>query len=228
MGFDAARRAWLPPVGFLSKKSCGAPDVMRYDNEATSGLLLALGAGQFMVMMMLLEAVAPGYSMHDNAISDLGTIPETRLFFNASLFAIGLMNLVAGYFLFRSLGDKVLLTIFCLGGIGAMGAGLIPLDSPLGVHGLFALFAFLFLNLEAILVGLKLHGALKAVSILAGMVGLIFLVTMILVDSGTIDMSGSIGHGGVERMIAYPALIWMMIFGGYLMAKPVSSRDCRP
>jgi hypothetical membrane protein len=200
---------------------------MRYGNETTSGLLLALGAGQFMVMMMLLEAVAPGYSMHDNAISDLGTIPETRLFFNASLFVIGLMNLVAGYFLYGSLGDKILLTVFCLGGIGAMGAGLVPLDSPLGVHGIFAFLAFLFLNIEAIMVGLKLHWALKAISVLSGMVGLIFLVVMLLVDSGTIDVSGSIGHGGVERMIAYPALIWMMIFGGYLMAKPMSGKDRR-
>ena len=208
------------PQVFYPINSVRRQSEMRYDNETTSGLLLAPGAGQFMVMMMLLEAIAPGYSMHDNAISDLGTIPETRLFFNASLFAIGLMNLLAGYFLYRSLGDKVLLTIFCLGGIGAMGAGLVPLDSPLGVHGVFAFLAFLFLNIEAILVGLKLHRALKAISVLAGMVGLIFLVMMILVDSGTIDASGSIGHGGVERMIAYPALIWMMVFGGSLMAKP--------
>jgi hypothetical membrane protein len=180
-----------------------------------------------MVMMMLLEAVAQGYSMHDNAISDLGTFPEARLFFNASLFAIGLMNLVADYFLYGSLGDKVLLTMFCLGGIGVMGAGLVPLDSPLGFHGIFAFLAFLFLNIEAIMVGVKLHGALKAISVLAGMIGLIFLVIMVLVDSGSIDMSGSIGHGGIERMIAYPALIWMIIFGGYLLARPMSCRDGR-
>lgn len=197
---------------------------MRSDNETSSGLLLAIGSAQFLVMMMLLEAIAPGYSMHENAISDLGTIPETAVLFNLSLFLIGLMNMLAGWFLFRSLGDKGLFVVFGLGGIGAMGAGLIPLDSPIGAHGLFALLAFLFMNVEAIMLGLKVKGSLKVISILAGVIGIVFLVLMILVDGGSVDVSGSIGHGGVERMIAYPALIWMILFGGHLLARPSSGR----
>jgi hypothetical protein len=35
---------------------------------------------------------------------------------------------------------------------------------------------------------------------------------------GFATVFGAIGHGGTERMIAYPALLWMMAFGGYLMA----------
>jgi hypothetical membrane protein len=108
--------------------------------------------------------------------------------------------------------------VFLLGSIGAMGAALIPLDNPSDMHGLFALMAFLFMNVEAMLVGLKLSGALKAISILAGLTGLVFMVMMIFVDGGSIDVSGSIGHGGVERMIAYPVLIWMVLIGGYLQA----------
>lgn len=196
----------------------------RYNAEQTAGYLLFLGGAQFMLIMMLLEAVAPGYSMHDNAISDLGTIPETALLFNISLVAIGVLNIVAGILLYKVLGDKITLAFFVLGGIGAVGAGLITLDSPLGMHGLFALLAFLFLNLEAIMIGLKLYGGPKVISIIAGVVGLVFLAVMILVDSGTIDPSGSIGHGGVERMIAYPALIWMIMFGGYLLAEPSLKR----
>jgi hypothetical membrane protein len=199
----------------------------RYNSEQTAGLLLFIGAAQFLLVMMLMESVAPGYSMHDNAISDLGTIPETALIFNASLFAIGLINIVAGLNIYKVLGDKALLAIFVLGGIGAMGVGLITLDSPLGLHGLFALLAFLFLNLEAVGVGLKLYGGLKVISIVAGIVGILFLGVMVLVDSGSIDLSGSIGHGGAERMIAYPALIWMVMFGGYLMAEPSLKRGVR-
>jgi hypothetical protein len=26
------------------------------------------------------------------------------------------------------------------------------------------------------------------------------------------------GHGGAERMIVYPVMLWLMAFGGYLMA----------
>jgi len=125
---------------------------------------------------------------------------------------------LAGWFFLKSTGDKTLFIVFLLGSIGAMGAALIPLDNPSDTHGLFALMAFLFMNLEAVLVGLKLSGALKAISILAGLTGLVFMVMMIFVDGGSIDVSGSIGHGGVERMIAYPVLIWMVFIGGYLQA----------
>ena len=30
---------------------------------------------------------------------------------------------------------------------------------------------------------------------------------------------GPIGHGGTERMIVYPAMLWMLAFGGHLMAQ---------
>lgn len=45
---------------------------------------------------------------------------------------------------------------------------------------------------------------------------------MILVDAGALIVSGIIGHGGTERMIIYPALIWIMVYGlgGYLIASP--------
>ena len=186
-------------------------------------MVLVLGAAQFMTLMMLGEAMAPGYSMHDDAISDLGTIDETRVLFNSSLFAIGLLNAVAGYLLFRVHKDRTLFVVFALGGIGAMGAGLIPLDSPVGVHGLFALLAFLFINLEAVLCGRLVRNPLRLFSVVAGIVGLSFLVVMILVDAETLDPSGSIGHGGVERMIAYPGLLWMLVYGGHLLDRSGNS-----
>lgn len=187
------------------------------DNKSLTGLLMILGSAQFLTLMMVGEAIAPDYSMHDNAISDLGTIDETRLMFNASLFAIGLLNLLAGYFFFKVHGSRLLLVIFIVAGVGAMGAGLFPLDSPIGIHGLFALLAFLFMNLEALLGSRLFSKPVMFASILAGIVGLVFLVMMMLVDSGSLDMSGSIGHGGTERMIAYPVLLWMLMVGGYLL-----------
>lgn len=183
---------------------------------------MALAAGQFLIALMLAESIAPGYSMHDNAISDLGTIAETELLFNASLFLIGLLNLTAGYVLYRSVGDRKIFLVFALGGIGAMGAGLIPLDNPTGVHGLFALFAFVFLNIQAMVAGRLARSPLDKISIALGVLGIIFVPIMIMVDSGSLDVTGSIGHGGVERMIAFPCLIWMLVFGGYLIGSSES------
>lgn len=193
---------------------------MQLVNKTTAGYLLALGAAQFMLILMLGETIAPGYSMHENAISDLGTIGQTALLFNSSLFAIGLLNLFAGYILFKVLGEKKYLIIFGLGGIGAMGAGAFNLDNPTGLHGIFALMAFLFMNIEAIVAGRLAKFPLDKVSIVIGLIGLAFVPLMIMVDAGSLDVSGSIGHGGTERMIVYPALIWMMVFGGYLIASP--------
>ena len=198
-------------------------DALWTDERSTAGLALVVGAAQFMTLMMLGEAIAPGYSMHDDAISDLGTIDETRALFNSSLFAIGLLNVVGGYFLFRVHRDRILFLVFTIGGIGAMGAGLIPLDSTVGIHGLFALLAFLFINLEAILCAREVRSPLRLFSVAAGTVGLSFLVVMMLVDAEVVDPSNSIGHGGVERMIAYPALLWMLVYGGHLIDRPDAS-----
>ena len=194
---------------------------MKFENTTLVGLLLALGAAQFMTVMMLGEAIAPGYSMHENAISDLGTIDETRLLFCVSLAVLGLFNLAAGYLFYKVHGDRILLIVFALGGIGAMGAGIIPLDAKIGLHGLFALLAFVFISVEAILSGRIVKDPLRIISVVAGVLGIVFTVMMMLVDSEAIDVSGSIGHGGTERMIAYPVLIWMGIFGGYLLASPI-------
>ena len=198
---------------------------MNLINKTNAGYLLALAAGQFLVLLMLGESIAPGYSMHENAISDLGTIGETELLFNTSLFVLGLLNFVSGFVLFKVLDDKKLLIVFALGGIGAMGAGLIPLDSPIGVHGLFALFAFVFINLEAMVAGRLAKSPLDKISIALGMLGIIFVSLMMMVDSGSLDVSDSIGHGGVERMIAFPCLIWMVLFGGYLIASPTLKNE---
>lgn len=41
---------------------------------------------------------------------------------------------------------------------------------------------------------------------------------MVIGDSGLPADFGPIGHGGAERMIVYPAMLWMLTFGGYVMA----------
>jgi hypothetical protein len=104
-----------------------------------------------------------------------------------------------------------------LGGIGAIGAGLYPLDSG-QAHSLFALAGFTFFNLEAIAAATVIRGPMRIVSVLAGALGLLFVGVMIIGDSGNPAIFGPIGHGGAERMIVFPAMLWLVGFGGYLMA----------
>ena len=85
---------------------------------------------------------------------------------------------------------------------------------------MFALVAFIFFNIEAIASGSVVEGPLRVLSFLAGIVGLTFVVIMVIGDGGNAAVFGPIGHGGAERMIVYPAMLWLVAFGGYLMATP--------
>jgi hypothetical membrane protein len=182
-----------------------------------AGALLFLLAAQFMTMIMLAASIAPGYDIPGGAISDLGTFPETAALFNVSLVAVGVLNIASGFLLFRAADRGWILPIFGVAGLGAIGAGLVPLNTS-DFHGLFALVAFLFFNIQTLAAATLVKGPMRWVSMIAGLVGFAFVVIMIIGDGGNPAIFGPIGHGGAERMIVYPAMLWMMAFGGYLMA----------
>ncbi|MFC7046500.1 DUF998 domain-containing protein [Halobacteriaceae archaeon GCM10025711] len=198
------------------------------DSRRLAGVFFFLLAAQFMTVIMLGAAMVPGYDFNQAAISDLGVFAETAVLFNVSLVVVGLFNLLGGYFFYRIHGARWLAALFALAGVGAAGAGVVPLDNPTGLHGLFALLAFVFFNVQAIGTATRLAGPMKAISVLAGVLGLAFVVLMALGDGGNAALFGPIGHGGTERMIVYPPMVWLIAFGGYLMAAgaddPVASR----
>ncbi len=188
------------------------------DGGRLAGLLLFALAAQFMVVIMLGASMAPGYDFSAGAISDLGTIESTAWLFNTSLVLVGVLNVAAGYLYFRAHRRRRVLALFVLAGVGAFGAGLFPLDRG-GLHSLFALVAFICFNVQALSVGALVRGAMRWLSVLAGAVGLVFVVLMVIGDSGNPAAFGAIGHGGTERMIVYPAMLWLLVFGGWLIAR---------
>jgi hypothetical membrane protein len=185
-----------------------------------AGVALFALAALFLFVIMLAASIVPGYDMNTAAISDLGVFQETALLFNATLIAVGVLNIVAALLLRQSHGKAWILALFLIAGMGAIGAGVFPLDSG-GPHGLFALVAFLAFNLEPLAIATVVRGPMRAISLLAGVVGLVYVVIMAIGDGGNTAVFGAIGHGGTERMIVYPVMTWMLAFGGYLMA----SRD---
>ena len=183
-----------------------------------AGVFFFALAAQFMTVIMLAAAMVPDYDFGAAAISDLGVFPETALLFNVSLVVVGVFNLLGGYFYYRTHGKRWLLAIFALAGIGAIGAGLFPLDTG-GLHGIAALLAFVFFNVQAIGSATRLNGVMRVLSVLAGVLGLVFVVLMAIGDGGNVAAFGPIGHGGTERMIVYPVMLWLVAFGGYLLGK---------
>jgi hypothetical membrane protein len=163
--------------------------------------------------------MAPGYDLSGGAISDLGSIPATADLFNWSLLAVGILNVAAGVLLHRTNPSLSILLLFLVAGIGAAGAGIFTLGGAPGVHGLFALAAFAAFNLMPALLARRLSGIIRWLAVVASAVGLAFVAIMIVGDAGNSAVFGPIGHGGAERMIVYPPLLWLMAFGGYLMGE---------
>ena len=191
-----------------------------------AGFVLFALAAQFMTVIMLAASIAPGYDYNGGAISDLGVTAETATLFNVSLILVGVLNIAGGYLFYRTHERPPVLGLFVLAGIGALGAGLFPLDRGT-IHSLFALLAFLFFNLEALAVAGLVTGWMRLISVVAGVLGLAFVVVMVIGDGGNASVFGAIGHGGAERMIVYPAMLWMLCLGGYLMAGP-ADEPARP
>ena len=195
----------------------GSIEAVLGDGRNVAGVLFFALAAQFMTVIMLAAAMVPGYDFNAAAISDLGVFPETALLFNVSLVVVGVFNLLGGYAFYRTHGKRWLLALFVVAGVGAIVAGVFPLGTS-DLHSLGALLAFLFFNLQALGTATRLAGPMKAISILLGLAGLVFVVLMILGDGGNAAAFGVIGHGGTERMIVYPPMMWLVAFGGYLVA----------
>lgn len=175
------------------------------------GLVLFLGAAQFSVGLMAAAARTPGYSIANDTISALGT-QEGAIVFNLSIVLLGILVVASAYFVRSVWPTRVLPLLLALAGIGALGVGVFPADTPIqGVHGAFALLVFLSSNVAAIYAARVLPTPLRQVSVVLGAIGLVALALF---------LSGiylGIGIGGMERMIVLPVLAWSLGFGGHLM-----------
>jgi hypothetical membrane protein len=176
-----------------------------------AGLLLAAGAVQFLLALVVSESLYPNYSVADNFISDLGVGPVAGIF-NGSVFALGVAVLGAAYLLWRASGDLILPPAVALAGLGAIGVGIFPEGT--GPHFAVSAITFFFGGVAALLTYRLKVGRLEAA--LSALLGLIGLAALGLFGSGNYL---GLGPGGMERMIAYPILLWATAAGGYLFAQ---------
>jgi hypothetical membrane protein len=186
------------------------------DRTTFAGLAFFALAAQFMTVIMAAASIAPGYDVRGGAISDLGVINETAWLFNGSLLLTGVLNIAAILLVFPLWQRPLTLLVFVLASVGAAGAGLIHLGNPW--HGVFALVAFLMFNVETLVSANWVRGPMRWIGVLLGVLGLAYVLVMFVGDSGYAAIFGPIGHGGAERMIVYPSMLWLTALGGYLMA----------
>jgi len=194
---------------------------MTYSYGKVAGALFFVAATQFILILIVSEALYPSYSISDNYISDLGVGPSSMIF-NSSVFLLGLLLIIATYFLQRAIREFKVLTMFLvLTAIGAIGVGIFTEDYGL-IHPIVSLIAFLFGGLSAIFSVIcsyvhKLRLLEMPFSVIAVILGLMSLGALVLLAVG---MDLGLGVGGMERMIVYPILMWGAGFGGCLIARP--------
>jgi len=206
---------------------------MGAERSAVAGLPASAIAGTSMVLsgavafmgITTAEVLYPEYSVRQD-ISDLGTTqpPDpivhqpSATIFNGTMLLTGALVLVAAYFVYRAGGRRVLYVPLAVFGFAAFGVGVFP-GNVTPWHGLFALLTFasggITVVLSALVVGRPfswLCGLLGGISLLVLLS--VFFYGLVLGTPSPLDVMGS---GGVERWVAYPLLIWVPTFGGYLL-----------
>jgi hypothetical membrane protein len=200
---------------------------MSHSRGKVAGTLFFIAVTQFIICFVVSEALYPGYSVSGNYVSDLGVGPSAVVF-NSSVFLLGLLLLVGTYFLRHVSNFKTVNILLLLMAIGAMGVGVFTKDFRT-VHGAVSSMAFFFAGLSAIASFKVLKKPLSLISIILGAMTLgalvLFSIGMITSGSLTSDVAYDsnfylgLGPGGIERMIVYPALMWLAGFGVHLVTQ---------
>jgi len=182
---------------------------MTYTSRTRAGVLMFIGTAWFLIGIVISEALYPGYHV-TQMISDLG-VGSTAPIFNFSIICFGIL-LIASAYLLHTAGTKLwFVTSLALIGIGAAGVGIFP-ENIFVPHAICAMTVFIVGGLCAIL-GYRVFYA--PWSWFSPILGVITLTAFILL---VVKVYLGLSSGGMERMIAYPLLIWALGTGAYFMA----------
>jgi hypothetical membrane protein len=198
-----------------------------YSKNRLSGAIFIVGVVQFTLCLIIAEALYTGYSVSANYVSDLG-VGSSSIVFNSSVFVLGLSVGVGAYLLKNITELKTSRILLFLMALGAMGVGVFTKDFTL-VHGAVSSAAFFFGGLSAIASGFFLRKPLSWISIVLGAmtIGALVLFSIGIVTSGSMTSTVAydsifylgLGPGGMERMIIYPAIMWLALFGSHLASR---------
>jgi hypothetical membrane protein len=187
------------------------------------------------------EALFPvSYDTSANTISDLGSTWQpgdvvrepSATIFNLTMIVTGLLIAGGAWVLRRAVPGRAPAIAVAVLGISVFAVGVFPGEeingepSSSGVHPIVALLAFTSGGIAAILGARVTVSPFRWISAALGAVALLSLIL-----SGPLGDT-SLGTGGIERWVAYPVVLWLVAFGGYLTAgtakAPGSSQDGLP
>jgi hypothetical membrane protein len=194
---------------------------MNYDNKRIAGLLIFVGVVQFVLAVVISEAIYSGYSVGQQYMSDLGDwslAGNSAAIFNVSIILLGMFIIAGAYFIQRGFKNRLFTSLLVVTGVGEVVVGVVAENMSLPVHSVFALFVFVFGAASAIMSYKFEKSPLSLVSVILGAVTLSALVLFILGHTSSGFYLG-LGLGGMQRFIIYPPLLWALGFGAYLIGE---------
>lgn len=199
------------------------------------GAILYVSCLQYYVVQVLVgRQWRPHFSWSRNTISDLGNTvcgrwdgrplcsPQHNLM-NLSFVLLGasmlIGSLLIGHVYRNQRGASMGFGCMEIAGAGVALVGLFPENSVPALHGLGATLSFVFGNVSIVVLGcsLRLPLALRVFSVALGVLALVALVAY---ES---SQSVGLGHGGLERVVAFPQSVWLIVIGVSMLAS-----SCRP
>lgn len=186
------------------------------------GLLFFFSGAILLMGITTAEIFYPHYSISLNMISNLGSTPPptdvvlqpSATIFDYSLVIAGGLVVIGGALLQKLYRRRQVTIPTIIMGAGVMGVGVFPAFHVL-LHPLVALIAFLGGGLAAIFTATLAKAPFKYIHYGLGIVSIGFLLLGLFMPEMVVPLLGS---GGVERWVAYPLILWLVGFGGYLMA----------
>ena len=192
---------------------------MDYDNKRIAGLLFVVAVVQYVLVIVISEAVYSGYSVGQQMVSELGDwslAGNNAAIFNASIILYGLLVIAGAYYIQRVFKNRLFASLLAINGIGSLVAGVVALNISFEVHSMFGLIAFVTMVSAAIMSYKFVKSPLSYISIILGAITLSAIVLFML-GQGNSDFYLGLGVGGMERFIIYPMALWLLGVGAYLI-----------
>jgi hypothetical membrane protein len=193
-----------------------------------AGALLSLTGIGLLMAIITNEALYPAerhYTTFSNTISDLGgTIPPNsymvqpnRGLFIAMMAVAGALVLASTYLLWPAIARRRIVIGLLVFGLSLAGLAVFPGNVPTW-HPWIALACFLAGSITAIMSRKLLSTPMSYFGVGLGVTALAATFAGLEAFEGTGPQEW-IGLGGVERWIAYPVLMWLVMFGTALMTR---------
>jgi hypothetical membrane protein len=189
----------------------------------------------YLAQIIVATAFMPHYSWRSNVISDLGNTgcgnfagqlvcsPRHGLM-NVSFVLLGVTIATGSVLIYQefkeNFGSLLSFSAMALAGLGSILVGLFPENTISQLHTTGAELIFIIGNLGVVMFSLvlPLPKILRVYTFLSGTVALLAAVLY------TTNHYLGLGIGGMERLVAYPQTMWLIVFGVYISSNHMRKR----